>query len=281
MNKTMKKKINLKKLTKGFSLLELVLVLAIVGVLVGLLLPKGFDALRSSRVRQVQRTVDTLKTAITDYLTLPGGNGSLPRTEGTGVPTSGAALTAATDPAKGNAARLDTVLLATGKLERALTLKMGGNLLLLDEPTNDLDVETLQSLEKQGLVEKVPGVEPQHWRLAPSFRLGRAIIDVANLIERGEWTSYGDISQVVYGHYKGGPAVASAIRNSPDFENHHRILRYDGEIAPDWEEAGLGRDECASRLEGEGVEVDEYFYAHGRHRVDHEELARRLDESRR
>lgn len=140
---------------------------------------------------------------------------------------------------------------------------------------------TLQSLEKQGLVEKVPGVEPQHWRLAPSFRLGRAIIDVANLIERGEWTSYGDISQVVYGHYKGGPAVASAIRNSPDFENHHRILRYDGEIAPDWEEAGLGRDECASRLEGEGVEVDEYFYAHGRHRVDHEELARRLDESRR
>jgi prepilin-type N-terminal cleavage/methylation domain-containing protein len=125
INQTMKMKINLKKLTKGFSLLELVLVLAIVGVLVGLLLPKGFDALRSSRVRQVQRTVDTLKTAITDFLTLPGGNGSLPRTEGTGVPTSGSALTAATDVAKGNGARLDTVLLATGKLERALTLKMG------------------------------------------------------------------------------------------------------------------------------------------------------------
>jgi prepilin-type N-terminal cleavage/methylation domain-containing protein len=110
---------------KGYSLLELVLVLAIVAVLVGLLLPKGFDALRTARVQQVEKTVDTLKTAIVDYLALSGGNGSLPRTEGTGIPTSGAALTGATDVAKGNAARLDTVLLATGRLERPLSLRMG------------------------------------------------------------------------------------------------------------------------------------------------------------
>ncbi|MDP3069633.1 MAG: type II secretion system protein [Opitutaceae bacterium] len=109
----------------GYSLLELVLVLAIVAVLVGLLLPKGFDALRNARIQQVEKTVDTLKTALTDYLSMVGGNGSLPRTEGTGIPTSGAALTGATDVAKGNAARLDTVLLATGKIERPLTLKMG------------------------------------------------------------------------------------------------------------------------------------------------------------
>lgn len=111
--------------TQGYSLLELVLVLAVVSVLVGLLLPKGFDALRTARVQQVEKTVDTLKTALTDYLSMPGGNGSLPRTEGTGIPTSGAALTGATDVAKGNAARLDTVLLATGKIERPLSLRMG------------------------------------------------------------------------------------------------------------------------------------------------------------
>ena len=35
------------------------------------------------------------------------------------------------------------------RLNLALTLKQGGNLLLLDEPTNDLDVETLESLEKR------------------------------------------------------------------------------------------------------------------------------------
>lgn len=112
-------------LTQGYSLLELVLVLAIVSVLVGLLLPKGFDALRNARIQQVEKTVDTLKTALTDYLSMPGGNGSLPRTEGTGIPTSGAALTGATDVAKGNAARLDTVMLATGKLEKPLALRIG------------------------------------------------------------------------------------------------------------------------------------------------------------
>jgi prepilin-type N-terminal cleavage/methylation domain-containing protein len=111
--------------SQGYSLLELVLVLAIVAVLVGLLLPKGFDALRNARIQQVEKTVDTLKTALTDYLSMAGGNGSLPRTEGTGIPTSGAALAGATDIAKGNAARLDTVLLATGKIERPLALRMG------------------------------------------------------------------------------------------------------------------------------------------------------------
>jgi prepilin-type N-terminal cleavage/methylation domain-containing protein len=111
--------------TRGYSLLELVLVLAIVSVLVGLLLPKGFDALRTARVQQVEKAVETLKTALTDFIAMPGGNGSLPRTEGTGVPCSGAALSGATDAAKGNGARLDAVLLAAGKIERPISLRMG------------------------------------------------------------------------------------------------------------------------------------------------------------
>jgi prepilin-type N-terminal cleavage/methylation domain-containing protein len=111
--------------SRGYSLLELVLALAIISVLVGLLLPKGFDALRNARIQQVAKTVDTLKTALTDYISMPGGNGSLPRTEGTGIPCSGAALSGATDTAKGNGARLDAVLLAVGKLERPLSLRMG------------------------------------------------------------------------------------------------------------------------------------------------------------
>ncbi len=110
---------------RGFTLLELVMVLAVIAVLVGFLLPKGFDALRSARVQQVQKTVETLQTALTSFITTPGGNGSIPRTEGAGIPTSGAALTGATDIAKGNAARLDTILLATGKLDRPISLKMG------------------------------------------------------------------------------------------------------------------------------------------------------------
>ena len=52
---------------RGYSLLELVLVLAVISVLVGLLLPKGFDAIRNARVQQVAKAVETLKTALTDY----------------------------------------------------------------------------------------------------------------------------------------------------------------------------------------------------------------------
>jgi prepilin-type N-terminal cleavage/methylation domain-containing protein len=130
--------------SRGYSLLELVLALAIIAVLVGILLPKGFDALRSARIQQVQKTVETLKTALTDFLTMPGGNGSLPHTEGAGVPCSGAALSAASDLAKGNGARLDAILLAVGKLERPLTLRMGsqaytstgtGNEMAWDQPS--------------------------------------------------------------------------------------------------------------------------------------------------
>lgn len=101
------------------------MVLAIVSVLVGLLLPKGFDALRTARIQQVQKLSDTLKTVLTDFLAMPGGNGSLPRTEGTGIPCSGATLTGATDAAKGNGARLDSVLLTAGKLERPIGIRMG------------------------------------------------------------------------------------------------------------------------------------------------------------
>lgn len=110
---------------RGFSLLELVMVLAIVAVLVGLLLPKGFDALRNARVQEVKTTVNTLRTALTDLITMPGGSGGIPRTEGTGIPCTGAALSGATDAAKGAGARLDSVLLAAGKLERPLSLRMG------------------------------------------------------------------------------------------------------------------------------------------------------------
>ncbi|MDI1335800.1 MAG: type II secretion system protein [Lacunisphaera sp.] len=110
---------------QGYSLLELVLVLAIVSVLVGLLLPKGFDALRNARIQEVKSACNTLKTALTDLITMPGGSGSIPRTEGTNIPTSGAALSGTTDTAKGNGARLDTILLALGKIERPLSLRMG------------------------------------------------------------------------------------------------------------------------------------------------------------
>ncbi|AHF92527.1 hypothetical protein OPIT5_22085 [Opitutaceae bacterium TAV5] len=111
--------------TSGFTLLELGLVLGIIAVLVAILLPKGFDALRHARIQQVAKTVETAKTAIVNYLSLPGGNGNLPRTEGLNIPVIGAALSGATSETLGPAARLDAVLLSTGMLEKPISIRMG------------------------------------------------------------------------------------------------------------------------------------------------------------
>lgn len=127
---------------RGFSLLEMVLVLAIFGIIVGLLLPKGFEALRSARVQEARTTVNTLRTAISDLISMPGGSGSIPRTEGTGIPCTGTALSGATDTAKGNGARLDTVLLAIGKLERPLSLRMGSQVYASTGSGNEMTWDT-------------------------------------------------------------------------------------------------------------------------------------------
>jgi alkylated DNA nucleotide flippase Atl1 len=150
-----------------------------------------------------------------------------------------------------------------------------GNRISMDSPNAYL---TLQALQKQGLVELVAGVEPQHWRLAPKYRLSRKIIQVGGLVEAGEWTSYGDISQVVYGHFRGGLAVGQVVSRLPERDAWaHRVLLYTGQIPAEWRsDDGLGPTECARRLREEGVEVDSELFAHGRHHVTHEELSRRL-----
>ncbi|MDB6093721.1 MAG: hypothetical protein JWM32_1283 [Verrucomicrobia bacterium] len=111
--------------TKGFSLFEIILVIAIIAVIAAASIPNAVQSLRNSRVTQIQQTVQTLKTATVDYLAMGGANGALPRTEGTGIPCSGTALSAASDAAKGNGARFDAILLAVGKLEKPITLKSG------------------------------------------------------------------------------------------------------------------------------------------------------------
>lgn len=136
---------------------------------------------------------------------------------------------------------------------------------------------TLQALAKRGVAEMIPGIEPQHWRLTTRYRRGRRIMEVASLVKPGEWTSYGDISQVVYGHYNGGLAVGSAAR-AEGFPNPHRVLQYTGQIPAEWtDREGRGPEYCAQLLRSEGVEVDEDLFAHGRYRVTHEDLARRLE----
>ncbi|WP_018638745.1 MGMT family protein [Parafrankia elaeagni] len=143
---------------------------------------------------------------------------------------------------------------------------------------------TLQALQKQGIVEMV-STTPQRWRLAALYRQRHQILRAAELVGPGEFTTYGDISQVVYGHSRGGQAVGRVANTATDFPHPHRVLTKGGAIPTGWiRPDGTGSpDEAAVLLRGEGIEVltDQAgkYYAHPRHYIDADELTRRMSEA--
>lgn len=137
----------------------------------------------------------------------------------------------------------------------------------------------LEALAAQGLAERIPNSDPQEWRLAERYRRSQRIAVLANLVRAGEWTSYGDISQVMYGHPMGGQAVGMVMLHLADQVPSHRVLAYSGEISEYWSGSdGKNRADAAQMLRDEGVEVSDDFFAHGRHRVTAETLATRLSD---
>lgn len=76
-----------------------------------------------------------------------------------------------------------------------------------------------------------------------------AILRIAGLVGRGEWTSYGDISAAALGHKRAARLVGNLAAVDPRFPNAHRVLTSEGRVSrPD------GRVETArGRLRGEGV----------------------------
>jgi alkylated DNA nucleotide flippase Atl1 len=148
----------------------------------------------------------------------------------------------------------------------------------MDQPNAYL---TLQALQKQDVVEMVPGSDPQRWRLLPRYRQRHQILKTAALVRRGEYTTYGDLSHVVYGHGQGGQAVGRLTTTLRDFPNPHRVLGKSGKISPTWAfpDGTGGPDVAEDLLREEGVEVlhdNGSRYGHPRHHVDYEELGARL-----
>ncbi len=112
--------------SRGFTLVEMLAVLAVIAAIVAIGLPAISRVLQNGRVRNAEGTATVLKSAIASYLGRPGSLGTLPVTEGT-VPASEYVSTG-TILAAGNigpAATLDGVLLAEGLLERPLAPRMG------------------------------------------------------------------------------------------------------------------------------------------------------------
>ena len=87
---------------RGFTLVEMIGVLAIIAVLAVVIAPKVFSAIRSSRINGTLVSIDAYKTAAADFV---GKYGSLPVT--------------------GNNSRLDDLFIASGLLDERFSAKIG------------------------------------------------------------------------------------------------------------------------------------------------------------
>lgn len=87
---------------KGFTLVEMIGVLAIIAVLAVVIAPKVFNAIRSSRVNGTLVTIDTFKTISADFV---GQHGSFPVTN--------------------NNSRIDDLFIAAGLTDERFSSKIG------------------------------------------------------------------------------------------------------------------------------------------------------------
>ena len=79
------------------------------------------------------------------------------------------------------------------------------------------------------------------------------IVRLSDAVQRGQWTTYGTIGEVVYGPGCGAQTVGSVMREEGLERSAHRVLRAGGKISRDWIGNGGGPEECRRRLRNEGV----------------------------
>jgi len=101
---------NRKSARKGFTLIEMIGVLAVIAILASLLIPKIYEAINNARINNAVVSYNTVKTAVADHYAKYGG---IDRT------TNGAAIPA------GSLAFYDKALLIEGFLDKLFLTKVG------------------------------------------------------------------------------------------------------------------------------------------------------------
>ena len=101
--------------TAGFSMIEMIGVLAVIAILAALLIPKVFDAINSAKINNTASGLNTVKTAVVTYF---GKYGAL------NVTPEGKAIS---DYTKLEAVRYDTNLLSARITDKFFETKIGTN----------------------------------------------------------------------------------------------------------------------------------------------------------
>src|SRR5438552_19103633 len=107
----MKIKLSRKSARKGFTLIEMIGVLAVIAILASLLIPKIFEAINHARINNAAVSYNTVKTAVADHY---AKFGSLLSSNGTVFLTTDSIAT-----------NFDKLLIAEGFLDKPFQVKIG------------------------------------------------------------------------------------------------------------------------------------------------------------
>lgn len=127
---------------QGFTLVEIGVVLAIIGVLAAITIPSVSYMLRRSRVQSLVGCLPTIKGYVAALASSTASGGVIPVTEGGAPPRVGAALNGqnATDVA--NAARLDMAFVSAGITDKLINFGIGSQNQVPEGGGNDLQWST-------------------------------------------------------------------------------------------------------------------------------------------
>jgi prepilin-type N-terminal cleavage/methylation domain-containing protein len=119
----MKTQVNTTKTTKkaGFTLVELIGVMAVIAILSAMLIPKIFDAINSARIEHAAAAVNTIRTAVASHYTKYG---AFADSDGVFFTPTGVA-----GPQLADAADFDTLVLMKDRMiDKRFSVKMGDQL---------------------------------------------------------------------------------------------------------------------------------------------------------